>query len=197
MLKKIGIALAAVLALLAIVIATRPAAFRIERSAVVAAPPEVVYGHVNMLQRWQGWSPWEGMDPNLKRTYAGPATGVGASYTWAGNDKVGEGSMTITASDPARKVVIKLEFRKPWKATNDAIFTFAPQADGTLVTWAMEGENDFFGKAAWMVMDMDRMVGADFERGLLSLKDVSEGEVRRRAAEAAMNAAQAQTPAAK
>jgi hypothetical protein len=114
------------------------------------------------------------MDPQMKKTFDGASSGVGAVYAWTGNDKVGEGKMTIEKSAAPSLVGIKLEFFKPFAATNTATFTFAPASEGTKVTWAMDGENNFVGKAFSMFMDMDKMVGADFERGLASMKTLAE-----------------------
>ena len=111
-----------------IVVATRPSTFRIERSATFAAPPESAFAQVNDFHAWSTWSPWDKLDPNMKRTYEGPAAGVGAKYAWAGNDDVGEGRMTIEKSEPARQIVIKLEFLKPFETTNTTTFSFTPSA---------------------------------------------------------------------
>ena len=188
MLKKIGIGLVVVIVILAAVIATRPDMFRVERSAHINAPAEVVFANVNSLEKWRAWSPWEKKDPDMKRTYSGDTTGVGSEYAWSGNDDVGEGRMTITASKPAERIDIKLEFFKPFEATNDTIFTFASEENGTRIIWAMEGKNNFVSKAMHMVFNMDRMVGGDFEAGLGSLKAVSEGQAQELAAQAAQEA---------
>ncbi|HEY4157987.1 MAG TPA: SRPBCC family protein [Polyangiaceae bacterium] len=123
-----------------IVVATRSAEFHIERSIVIAAPPERSFATVNDFHNWSDWSPWEKMDPNLKKTFAGPASGVGSVYAWVGNDKVGEGRMTLEQAEPPSRVEIKLEFFKPWTATNKVTFTIAPAAGGSKVTWAMDGQ---------------------------------------------------------
>jgi len=167
---KILIGVAILVVLLAVIIATRPSAFRIARSITIAAPAERVFEQVNDFHAWAGWSPWEKMDPAMNRTYGGPGSGVGSTYAWQGNKKVGEGRMTIERSERPRVIGIKLEFLKPWTATNVATFTFEPVAGGTKVTWAMDGCNGFAGKAFGMVMNFDKMVGADFERGLAAMK---------------------------
>jgi len=182
-LKKILYSLAALVAVAVAVIATRPAAFSFERSAQVAAPPEVVFGLVNDLHRWPDWSPWDKLDPNQTRTYDGAEAGKGAIFTWKGNDQVGEGRMTITESRPNEHVGILLEFLKPWEARNDVIFALTPAEDGTKVVWRMEGKNDFLGKAFSLFVDMDEMIGKDFEAGLASLGDVAKVEAEKRAAE--------------
>ena len=174
MLKKIALVVAVLLVVLLALIATRPDTFRVERSTVINAPAGVIFPHVNTLAQWNAWSPWEKMDPAMHKEFAGPASGTGAVYHWT-SDKVGEGQMTILESRPER-IDIKLEFFKPFKATNDATFTFAPAGAGTNVTWAMTGKNNFAAKAFHMVMDMDKMVGGDFAKGLASLKEISEAQ---------------------
>ena len=150
--------------------ATRPADFRIVRSRTVAAPPEVVHAYVNDFHKWPEWSPWEKLDPAMKREFSGAPAGHRARPThWSGNDDVGEGRMTITDSRAAQSVTIRLEFLKPFAATNTTQFDFAPSGSGTNVTWAMTGHNNFMAKAFSAFMDMDKMVGADFEKGLAGL----------------------------
>lgn len=172
-LKIVGV-FAVILLVLAVVIATRPAHFHIERSVLIRAWPQLAFQEVNDFHRWGAWSPWDKMDPAMKRTYSGPESGVGASYAWAGNGQVGEGRMTIESSEPSTKIAIRLEFLKPMAATNVATFTFHEEAGGVKVTWGMDGDNGFMGKAFSLVMDMDHLVGADFERGLASLKEIAE-----------------------
>jgi hypothetical protein len=169
-------AVAALVVLFVIVVATHTPKFRIERSITIAAPPERAFAHVNDFRKWVGWSPWEKIDPTMKKTFEGPSVGRGAIYSWVGNSKVGEGRMTIERSDEPSIVGLKLEFLKPWQATNATTFSFVPADGGTKVTWAMEGENrSFTMKAFATVMNMDKVVGRDFERGLASLKSVAEG----------------------
>ncbi len=174
MFKKILIGLAAVLVILVIVIAVQPSDFRVSRSAAVSAPPEVVFARVNDLRAWEAWSPWAKMDPSMKQSYEGPATGPGAISRWSGNNEVGEGSMTIVESKPAELVRIRLEFIKPMPGVSDVEFTFKPQGRQTLVTWTMSGKNNFVGKAFGLFMNMDRMLGTQFEQGLSALASVSE-----------------------
>jgi hypothetical protein len=173
MLKKVLIGLGAALAVLLVVIALQPATFHIERSVNMAASPEAAFAQVNDFHAWRAWSPWEKLDPSLQRSYDGAASGVGAKYAWVGNKQVGEGRMTIEESRPT-KIRIKLEFLKPFAATNIATFTFAKTPEGTKTTWAMDGNNNFVSKAFHLVMDMDKMLGPDFERGLLAMKTAAE-----------------------
>ena len=174
MLKKILIGLGALLALLLIVISLQPATFHVERSITIAAPPEAAFAQVNDFHAWGAWSPWEKLDPAMKRTYDAAPAGVGAKYAWVGNKDVGEGRMTIEKSDPGRLISVKLEFLKPFEATNTATFTFEKTSEGNKTTWAMDGNNHFISKAMSLVMDMDKMIGPDFERGLASLKTAAE-----------------------
>jgi len=179
MLKKIGIGLAVVLVALVGFIATRPSTFHIERSTKIAAQPEVVFGQINDLHKWQGWSPWEKLDPAMKKTHSGAPSGTGAVYSWVGNKDVGEGRMTITDSRPSELVEIKLEFLKPFEATNKTTFSVKPGGDGSNVTWSMDGSNNFMSKAFGLFMDMDSMIGKDFEKGLAGMKQISEAEAKK------------------
>lgn len=183
MFKKILFSLAALLAAAVVVIATRPSAFAFERSRDIAAPPEVVFALVNDLHRWPDWSPWDKMDPQQTRTFEGAEMGKGAIFSWKGNDQVGEGRMTITESRPNEFVGIALEFLKPWEAKNDVSFRLAPADGGTKVVWTLAGTNDFMGKAFSMFVDVEAMVGKDFEAGLASLGDLAKVEAEKRAAE--------------
>ncbi len=174
--RKLFIGLAAVLLLLVAVIATRPAAFRLERRATIAAPAPVVFAELSDFRRWQGWSPWEKMDPNIQRTYSGAESGVGAIYSWKGSGGVGEGSMTITDSTPSERLALTLEFRAPLVATNAVEFTLTPGPNGVVVSWSMAGQNGFIGKAITMFVSMDAMVGSQFEQGLADLKALAEAK---------------------
>ena len=175
MLKWTLAALAAVIVVFLIVVALQPSDFRIERSATMRAPAPAAFAQVNDFQNWQAWSPWEKVDPALKRQYDGPKAGTGAVYAWQGNKEVGEGRMTIMESRPAEVVRIKLEFFKPFAATNTAEFSFKPAgADTTAVTWSMAGQNTFLSKAISLFIDMDRMVGGMFDQGLTQMKAIVE-----------------------
>jgi hypothetical protein len=167
-------ALVLVAIVLFVLIAGKPDEFVVARSGKISAPPEKVFPHVNALKNWDAWSPWAKLDPNCKMTYSGPEAGVNASYTWAGNKKVGEGKLTITESAPSHLIRLRLEFLKPFAANNTAEFKFAAEGGATLVTWSMTGRNNFFFKVFGLFMDCDAMVGKDFEKGLASLKTVVE-----------------------
>ena len=176
MLLTIAIAvLAAVAALLAFA-ATRPGTFTVQRSATIAAPAGRIYPHLDDFHRWGAWSPWEKLDPELKRTFSGAGSGTGAVYAWQGNKKVGEGRMEILESDAPSRLRIQLDFLKPFEAHNHTVFTLAPDGGGTRVTWAMNGNKAFPMKLMGIFMNMDRMIGADFERGLANLEAVAETE---------------------
>lgn len=174
MLTPILAGLAAIFVCFLIFVATRPAEFRVTRSLAVNAPPAVVFPHVNTLKNWEAWNPWGKLDPNLKLTCGGPPLGVGASYAWVGNREVGEGRSTITESKPDEFVRFKLEFFKPMAGVSDTLFTFKPQGGRTEVTWAMTGKNNFIAKAFCLFMNMDRMIGGQFEKGLADIKAAVE-----------------------
>lgn len=172
MLKRLFLFIALIIAAFCVVAATRPADFKISRSAVLPAPPATVFAQVNDLQRWNDWSPWAKLDPNVKNTFEGPQAGVGATLSWAGNSEVGEGKMTITESAPSERVVMALEFYKPMPGKSTTEFTFKPEGNGTAMTWTMSGKNNFVGKCVGLVMDCDKMVGGQFEKGLENLRAV-------------------------
>ncbi|HWP77556.1 MAG TPA: SRPBCC family protein [Methylomirabilota bacterium] len=178
MLWKILIALVVIVVGLVTVIALQPARYRVSRSTTIAAPAPVVFGQVNDFHRWTAWSPWEKIDPAMKRTYEGPPAGVGASYTWVGSGEVGEGRMTIVESRPSDLIQVKLEFVKPFAGTSVAEFSFKPEGDRTLVTWSMTGDKNFIAKAIHLVMSMDRMIGDQFDKGLAAMKTVAEAAPR-------------------
>jgi hypothetical protein len=174
MLEIILIALAVIVVVLVVVVALQPAEFRVARSATMSAPAPVIFAQVNELRKWEAWNPWQKMDPAMKLTFAGPPAGTGASYSWVGNSQVGEGRLTIIETRPSDRVRIKLEFLKPFAATNTAEFTFKPAGNQTAVTWSMEGNNNFIAKALNLCMNMDKMVGVQFEKGLADMKSVVE-----------------------
>lgn len=174
MLKIILIAAAAIVVLFPIIVSLRPSDFRVTRTGRISAPIGVVFENVNDLHKWEAWSPWAKLDPNAKNSYAGPISGTGSSMAWAGNNKVGEGRMTITDSRPGEKIQFRLEFLKPFKATNTAEFTFKSEGEQTTVTWSMFGKNNFMGKAIGLFMNCDKMVGSQFEQGLANLNSTSQ-----------------------
>jgi hypothetical protein len=178
MLTTILIVLAVVIIGLVIVVSLRPAEFRVMRSTRIVARPEAVFAEVNDLHRWEAWSPWAKLDPNAKSTYEGPRAGVGAVFAWSGNNQVGEGRMTIVESRPNELVGFKLEFTRPFKATNAAEFTFRPEGNQTVVTWTMSGKNNFLSKAMGLFVNCDTMVGGQFEKGLTTMKSVVETETK-------------------
>ncbi len=166
------IGLALTLGLFALYVASRPSAFRIERSLVIAAPASALYALINDLHAWSTWSPWEKMDPAMQKSFSGPDAGVGAKYHWVG-PKSGEGEMTIIESVKPSKIEIDLRFIKPIAANNRTTFTVEPEGEGTRVTWVMEGNNGFVAKAFGVFMNMDAMVGKDFANGLAALRDAA------------------------
>jgi polyketide cyclase/dehydrase/lipid transport protein len=175
MLLKILIAAAVIIVALVVMVALQPGDFRVARSIAVSAPPPPVFAQVNDFHKWEAWNPWGKIDPAMKQTYAGASAGPGAIYNWAGNNEVGEGRMTITESRPSELVRIKLEFFKPLAATNTAEFTFTPEGNQTRVTWTMFGEKNFMAKAIHLFMNMDKMIGGQFEKGLAEMKAIVEG----------------------
>ena len=190
MFKKIALALVVAAFALAAVVATRPSDFRIERSTTINAPADIAYGLVSDFHGWADWSPWEALDPAMKKTFTGQAGEKGSSYEWQGNKDVGEGRMTIVETKPSSLVEIKLEFIKPFAATSQTTLTFEPAGDKTRVTWAMVGQNNFVAKAMTLFMNMDKMVGADFEKGLAKLGEKSAAEHAVRVAAAQKKAAE-------
>jgi carbon monoxide dehydrogenase subunit G len=172
------IIVAVVIAALVAFIATRPPDCRYERTAQVSAPPDVVFSIINDLHQWGEWSPWEKRDPNMQKTFEGPSAGPGAIYIWNGNNDVGEGRLTILNAKPGEVVTMKLEFMRPFKATNEVNFKLAPSHGGTRVSWIMDGKRNFMMKAMSLFMNMDKMIGKDFEQGLASLNTVAQEKVR-------------------
>jgi hypothetical protein len=172
----VPMALGAVVIVFLIFVALQPPDFRVARSASISAPAPAVFAHVNDLHKWEAWNPWGKIDPQMKQTYEGAAAGMGAIYSWVGNSQVGEGRMTITESRPSDRIRIKLEFFKPFAATNTAEFTFKPAGNQTAVTWTMSGTKNFITKAVHLFMSMDKMIGGQFEKGLGDLKAIVESE---------------------
>lgn len=177
MLTYILIGVAVLVAAFLLTAALQPADFRTARKINISAPPDAIFGWVNDLHKWQEFSPWAKMDPNAKNTFEGPSAGVGAIFSWEGNKQVGAGRMTIVESKPNELVCFKLEFLKPFAATNVVDFTFVPEGESTTVTWAMCGERNFMMKAFGLIINCDKMCGDQFNKGLATLKSLSETPV--------------------
>jgi hypothetical protein len=172
---KIVLGLAAIVAVLVIVIATRPSDFGVSRSATMAARPAAVFEQVNDFHKWDAWSPWAKIDPNATTRFEGPTSGEGAKFFWSGNSEVGEGSMTIVESRPDERVGIRLEFVRPFAGTSDVEFTLKPEGENqTAVTWRMAGKNNFIAKAISLVMDCEKMMGEQLDKGLANMKATVE-----------------------
>jgi uncharacterized protein YndB with AHSA1/START domain len=162
------------IAALLIYAALQSSAFSIVREADFKASPAEVFANLNDFHKWAAWSPWEKMDPNLQRSFSGSTAGVGAKYSWVGNKKVGEGNMEITHSEAAKRMQLDLNFIKPFQASNVTEFTLSPASGGTHVKWEMRGQKPYMMKVMSLFMDMDKMVGKDFEAGLANLRGVVE-----------------------
>jgi hypothetical protein len=171
--KPVLIVLAVAVAGVLAFAATKPDSFTVQRSASIKAPPEKISAVLSDFRGWGAWSPWEKMDPAMKRTYSGAPKGKGAVYAWAGNSEVGEGSMTLTEAEPTR-VALDLDFVKPFEGHNKVVFTLAPKGELTEVTWAMNGPSPYITKVIQVFCDMDGMIGQQFETGLANLKAVTE-----------------------
>lgn len=177
----IFVGIVVVLAIAAVLfVRTRPDQFRVERSAHIGAPREVVFGLINDFRQWTRWSPWERLDPATQRTYSGSDTGAGAIYAWDGK-KAGAGRMTIVESSPADHVALRLEFFRPFPGTNSSAFRLVPAADGTRVSWVMEGQNTLMGKLISAFFSMDSFLGKNFEDGLAALDVAAKAEATKRA----------------
>jgi len=174
MFKIIALVVVVLVVALLLFAATKPDTFRVQREASIKAPPEKIFAQINDLHRWGSWSPWEKLDPAIRRTYGGAVQGKGAVYEWDGNLNVGKGRMEITDTSPPSKVVIKLDFVKPFEAHNIAEFTLEGKGDSTNVTWAMHGPNPYIAKVIHIFFSMDSMVGKQFETGLANLKTIAE-----------------------
>jgi uncharacterized protein YndB with AHSA1/START domain len=166
--------LAVATAIILILAAIKPGRFSVRRAIVVGAPPEKIFPLVNDFHQWGSWSPYENKDPAMKRTYGGAASGKGAIYAWEGNKNVGSGRMEIVEASAPSKIVINLDFLSPFEAHNTAEFTMLPQGDGTSLTWLMHGPAPFVSKLMQVFMNIDNMVGKDFEAGLANLKKLAE-----------------------
>jgi uncharacterized protein YndB with AHSA1/START domain len=168
----IGILLAALLGFAA----TRPDTFRVQRTQRIEAPPGRIFESINDFHLWPSWSPYEKLDPAMKKTYSGAASGKGAVYAWAGNSKAGEGRMEIVDTVSPSKIAIKLDFMKPFEGHHTAQFTLEPNGRSTDVTWAMHGPQPYMFKLMSIFLSMDKMVGKEFAAGLANLKAIAEGQ---------------------
>jgi uncharacterized protein YndB with AHSA1/START domain len=174
MLYKILLGLAVIIVVIAVIVALQPSQFRVARSTTISASPPAVFAQVNDFRKWEAWNPWAKIDPAMRQSYDGAPAGTGAIYTWTGNNEVGAGRMTITDSRPNDLIRIKLEFFKPIAGTNTAEFTFKPDGGQTAVTWSMFGDKNFMAKAIHLLVNMDKMVGDQFENALASMKSIVE-----------------------
>jgi hypothetical protein len=176
MLKRTLFVALAIVALFFVYVATQPSTFRVERSAIIVAPSDVVFAQINNFRSWDAWSPWAKLDPNAKMTFEGPEAGKGAVVRWAGNSEVGEGSMTVVDSTPDNHIKIRVAFEKPWASASDSEFMIRPDGPRTVVTWAMSGEMGFLEKAICVFANGEKMIGTQFEKGLANLKKVAESK---------------------
>lgn len=174
MFKKISVAVLALIAAFAGYVAVQPSEFLIERTALIAAPAPDVFAHVEDFHKWENWSPWAKLDPAAKVAFEGPASGQGTVMAWAGNEKVGEGRMTLVESRPNEQVKIKVDFVKPFEGTSTSAFAFKPDGNQTAVTWSMSGHNNFIARAICLFMNMEKEIGGQMEKGLAKLKQVAE-----------------------
>ncbi len=174
MLKKIALGLVVIVAAVLLFALTKPDTFSVERSATIKAPPDKIYPLISDFHQWPQWSPWEKLDPNMKRSHSGAPQGPGAVYAWTGNDDVGEGRMEITGVTAPTQVNIKLDFIKPFAAQNTTVFTLTPQGDSTQVKWVMRGPAPYITKLMTVFVSMDKMIGKDFEAGLSNMKAAAE-----------------------
>lgn len=179
MIKKILLGLVAVIALILIVAAFQPGEFQVKRSLAIAAPAQALFEQVNDHRKFVAWNPWGKVDPNLKNTFSGPATGVGAVCSWQGNSDVGAGSSTITESKPGELVRLRMDWKEPMEGTSTVDFTFKPEGGKTVMTWHMYGPQSYAGKVMCLFMNMDKMVGGQFEKGLADLKTLVESPAQK------------------
>ena len=166
----LAIAAAAIL----IIAANKPQTLRVQRAIGIEAPAEKIFPLISDFHQWLKWSPYEQKDPAMKRTYGGADSGKGATYAWDGDKNVGSGRMEILEATAPSKVVIKLDFFKPFEGHNTAEFTMLPQGDGTHVTWVMHGPANFMSRLMQVFLNLDKMIGRDFEAGLARLKTITE-----------------------
>jgi uncharacterized protein YndB with AHSA1/START domain len=175
MLRNIGVVVTVAVVVLLAYASMQPDTFRVERSATISAPPDMIFPLISDYRNWAAWSPWDKLDPGMTKTYSGAASGVGAAYEWSGNRQVGSGRMEIIESVPNAKIAMDLHFLKPFEARNTSEFILQAEGDATIITWAMHGPYPFISKVMGIFVSMDDMVGGDFEKGLARLKAVAEG----------------------
>lgn len=174
MFKTLSIVVLALIAALLAYAALRPDHFEVRRAISIQAPPDKIFALIDDFHQWSAWSPWEKMDPAMKRTHSGAAAGKGAAYAWEGNSKVGQGRMEIIESTPPSRVAIQLDFVKPFEGHNVAEFTLVPQGDATQLSWVMRGPSPYVARLMGIFFNMDQMIGKDFEAGLAKLKADAE-----------------------
>lgn len=172
--KKALIVVVILLVSAAGLIALQPPDFCIAKTATISAPAEILFAQINDFHQWEAWSPWAKLDPHAKNSFEGPGSGEGAIFRWAGNQEVGEGSMTILESRSPTLIKIRLEFLKPFAAVHTTEFTLVPQGNRTTITWTMYGKNNFVGKAMNLIMNCDKMVGEMYEKGFANMKSIVE-----------------------
>jgi hypothetical protein len=192
MFKKLLLGLVLVVGGVLVFASTRPDTYHVERTVKIDAPASVVFSQLEDFKAWGAWSPWDKLDPQMKKTFEGPATGVGSTYSWQGNDKVGKGKMSIVGSQPPSEIKYRLEFIQPFTAIANTSFKVAAEGDKASVTWAMDGNKNLIAKVFGLFMNMEAQIGGDFDKGLAGLKAVAEGEAKKVAdAAAAKKAAEA------
>ncbi|MBG6222625.1 MULTISPECIES: SRPBCC family protein [unclassified Janthinobacterium] len=174
MIKKTLLLIVVVVAAILGYATTKPDTFSVEREIVIKAPPDKIAALITDFHYWAAWSPWEKLDPAMRRTFMGTASGLGAQYAWQGNDKVGAGRMEITEAAQPTRTVIKLDFQKPFESHNTTTFSMATEGDGTRVNWTMTGPSPYVSKVMMVFVSMDTMIGKDFEKGLNNLKAAAE-----------------------
>jgi len=173
MLKIIALAVVLLLAIVLIYAATKPDLFHVERAIGIKAPPEKIFGFINDFRQWEAWSPYN-KDPAMKRTYSANTSGKGAHYAWEGNKEVGQGEITITDTTPPSEIELELHMIKPFEGRNHVVFSITAAGDITTVTWMLEDQHTYFLKLLSMFINMDKMIGKDFETGLARLKTLAE-----------------------
>jgi len=176
MILKILLVIVALIAVVCVIAAFQPSTFRIERSLAIAASPAALFPRLNDLHQVHEWSPWKEKDPKCTYEFTGPATGVGATQSWAGNSDVGAGKQMIVESRPNELVRLRLEFLKPIEGLCEATYSLKPTGNQTVVTWSMTGKNNFLGKLFCLFMNQDKMIGGEFEKGLANLKRLAESK---------------------